>query len=133
MRMVNILLLSFLQWGFVITLPENQKTNCNKKKVSCNSLDSCLLQLSMKYMTKYWSASIQISPVKMSNSKNKVYYFLKKVYSFFQVFMIPHISVKLIGLLQKSKQQSALKRRSRWYSFILLQCFQRWGWTKTFF
>ena len=111
--MVNILLLSFLQWAFVITLLENQKTNCNEKKVSCNSLDSCLLQLTMKYMTKYISASMQVSPVKMSNSKKRFTTY-KKVYSFFHVFMIPHISVKLIGLLQKNKkQQSALKRRSR--------------------
>ena len=131
--MVNILLLSFLQWAFVITLPENQKTNCNEKKVSCNSLDSCLLQLTMKYMTKYISATIQVSPVKISNSKKRFTTY-KKVYSFFHVFMIPHISVKLIGLLQKNKkQQSALKRRSRWYNLILLQCFQRWGCTKTFF
>ena len=40
--MVNILLLNFLQWAFGITLPENQKTNCDEKKVSCNSLDSQL-------------------------------------------------------------------------------------------
>ena len=53
MMMVNILLLSFLQWALVITLPENQKTNCDEKKVSCNSLDSHLLQLTMRYMTKY--------------------------------------------------------------------------------
>ena len=51
--MVNILLLSFLQWALVITLPENQKTNCDEKKVSCNSLDSRLLQLTMRHMTKY--------------------------------------------------------------------------------
>ena len=51
---------------------------------------------------------------KMSNSEKKVYYFLKKVYSFFHVFMIPYIAVKLIELLQKiKKQQSASKRRSR--------------------
>ena len=42
MVMVNILLLNFLQWAFGITLPENQKTNCDEKKVSCNSLDSQL-------------------------------------------------------------------------------------------
>ena len=51
--MVNILLLSFLQWAFVITLLENQKTNCDEKKVSCNLLDSHLLQLTMRYITKY--------------------------------------------------------------------------------
>ena len=39
----------------------------------------------------------------MSNSGKKVYYFPKKVYWFFQVFMIPCIAVKLIGLLQKNK------------------------------
>ena len=44
MMMVNILLL---------TLPENQKTNCDEKKVSCNSLDGQLLKLTMRYMTKY--------------------------------------------------------------------------------
>ena len=54
MMLVNILLLNFLQWAFVITLPKNhQKTNCDEKKVSCNSLDSHLLQLTMRYMTKY--------------------------------------------------------------------------------
>ena len=51
--MVNILLLSFLQWALVITLSENQKTNCDEKKVSCNSLDSRLLQLTIRHMTKY--------------------------------------------------------------------------------
>ena len=40
-------------WAFVIALPENQKTNCRSKLVSCISLDSRLLQLTMKYMTKY--------------------------------------------------------------------------------
>ena len=60
MMMVNILLLSFLQWAFVITLPENQKTNCNEKKVSCNSLESHLLQLTMRYMTKYSNVTVQI-------------------------------------------------------------------------
>ena len=50
----------------------------------------------------------------MSNSEKKVYYFPKKVYLFFHVFMIPYIAVKLIELLQKNKkQQSASKRRSR--------------------
>ena len=53
MMMVNLLLLSFLQWAFVIALPENLKTNCDEEKVSCNSLDSCLLQLTMTYITKY--------------------------------------------------------------------------------
>ena len=53
MMMVNMLLLSFLQWALVITLPENQKTNCDEKKVSCNSLDSRLLQLTIRHMTKY--------------------------------------------------------------------------------
>ena len=43
----------------------------------------------------------------MSNSEKKVYYFLKKVYSFFHVFMIPYIAVKLIGLLQKNKKQQS--------------------------
>ena len=57
---VNTLLLSFLQWSFVITLPENQKTNYDEKKISCNSLDSRMLQLNMTYMTKYWSVSVQI-------------------------------------------------------------------------
>ena len=57
---VNILLLSFLQWSFVITLPENQKTNYDEKKISCNSLDSRMLQLTMTYMTKYWSVIVQI-------------------------------------------------------------------------
>ena len=42
---------------------------------------------------------------KMSNSEKKVYYFLKKVYSFFHAFMIPYIAVMLIGLLQKNKKQ----------------------------
>ena len=37
MMMVNILLPRLLQWVFVITLPENQKTNCEEKRVSCNS------------------------------------------------------------------------------------------------
>ena len=70
---------------------------------------------------------------KMSNSEKKVYYFLKKVYSFFHVFMIPYITVKQIGLLQKNKkQQSASKKRSRWYNFILLQCFQGEGARKRF-
>ena len=36
MMMVNIPLLSFLQWVFVITLPENQKPNYDEKKVSWN-------------------------------------------------------------------------------------------------
>ena len=57
---VNTLLLSFLQWSFVITLPENQKTNYDEKKISSNSLDSRMLQLNMTYMTKYWSVSVQI-------------------------------------------------------------------------
>ena len=35
----------------------------------------------------------------------QVYYSLKKVYSFFHVFMISYIAVKLIGLLQKNKKQ----------------------------
>ena len=70
---------------------------------------------------------------KTSNSEKKVYYFLKKVYSFFHVFMIPYIAVKLIGLLQKNKkQQSASKRWIRWYNFILLQCFQGEGTRKRF-
>ena len=51
--MVNMLLLSFLQWDFVITWPENQKTNRDEKKVSYNPSDSRLLQLTMRYMTKY--------------------------------------------------------------------------------
>ena len=51
--MGNILLLSFLQWAFVIRLPENQKTNYDERKASCNSLDSHLLQLTMMHMTKY--------------------------------------------------------------------------------
>ena len=51
---------------------------------------------------------------KMSNSEKNVYYFLKKVCSFFHVFMIPYIAAKLIRLLQKNKkQQSTSKRRSR--------------------
>ena len=33
MIFVNILLLCFLQWAFIITLPENQKTNFDEKKV----------------------------------------------------------------------------------------------------
>ena len=37
--------------------------------------------------------------------KLQVYYSLKKVYSFFHVFMISYIAVKLIGLLQKNKKQ----------------------------
>ena len=53
MMIVNTLLLSFLQWSFVITLPENQKSNYDEKKISCNSLDSRMLQLTMTYMTKY--------------------------------------------------------------------------------
>ena len=70
---------------------------------------------------------------KMSNSEKKVYYFLKKVYSFFHVFMILYIAMKLIGLLQKNKkQQNASKRRSRWYNFIRLQCFQGEGARKLF-
>ena len=36
---------------------------------------------------------------KMSNSEKKVYYFLKKVYSFFHVFRIPYIAVKLMLVL----------------------------------
>ena len=57
MMMVNILLLSFLHWAFVIKLLENQITNCDKKKVSCNSLDSSMLQLTMRYITnvQMWS------------------------------------------------------------------------------
>ena len=43
MMMVNILLLSFFRGAFVITLLENQETNCNEKKVSCN-----LIQLLIK-------------------------------------------------------------------------------------
>ena len=53
MMMANILLLSFLQRAFVLKLSENQKTNCDEKKVSCNTLDSRLLQLTIRYMTKY--------------------------------------------------------------------------------
>ena len=34
MMIVNILLLSSLLWPSVITLPENQKTNWNEKKVT---------------------------------------------------------------------------------------------------
>ena len=41
----------------------------------------------------------------MSDSEKKVYYSLKKVYSFFHAFMISYIAVKLIGLLQKNKKQ----------------------------
>ena len=57
MMMVNILLLSFLHWAFVIKLLENQITNCDEKKVSCNSLDSSMLQLTMRYITnvQMWS------------------------------------------------------------------------------
>ena len=48
---------------------------------------------------------------KMSNNEKN---FRKKVYSFFHVFMISYIAVKLIGFLQKNKkQQSVSKRRSR--------------------
>ena len=39
---------------------------------------------------------------KMSNNEKN---FRKKVYSFFHVFMISYIAVKLIGLLQKNKKQ----------------------------
>ena len=60
MMMLNILLLSFLQWAFVIKLLENQITNCYEKKVSCNSLDSSMLQLTMRYITKYWNVSVQM-------------------------------------------------------------------------
>ena len=64
MMIVNVLFLNFLKSASVITwfskLPENQKTNCDEKEVSCNSLDSHLQQLTMRYMTKYWSVSVQI-------------------------------------------------------------------------
>ena len=90
-------------------LPENQKTNCDEKKVSCNSLDSHLLQLTIGIYDKILKCQganmILKCRHKMSNSEKKVYYFLKKVYSFFHVFMIPYIAVMLIGLLQKNKKQ----------------------------
>ena len=94
MMTVNIPLLSFLQRAFVITLPENQKTNCGEKKVSCNLLDSHLLQLTIRYLKCQRANMILKYHHKMSNSEKKVYYFLKKVYSFFHVFRIPYIALK---------------------------------------
>ena len=96
MMTVNIPLLIFLQRAFVITLPENQKTNCGEKKVSCNLLDSHLLQLTIRYLKCQRANMILKYHHKMSNSEKKVYYFLKKVYSFFHVFRIPYIAVKLM-------------------------------------
>ena len=127
--MVNILLLNFLQWAFGITLPENQKTNCDEKKVSCNSLDSRLLWLDMRYMTKYWSVSVQIwynNGDKMSNSKKDI--LPKKGIFIFSCVYDPVYSRETNRIFTKNmKQHSASKRRSRWYSFIFLQCFQSSG------
>lgn len=53
MMMINILLLSILPSALVIGLPENGKTTCDEKNVMCSSLDSHLLQLTMRYMAKY--------------------------------------------------------------------------------
>ena len=126
--MVNILLFSFLQWAFVITLPENQKTNCDKNKISCNSIAvarcnwtwgiwQSIEVLACKYDPK-------MSPQNMQQWKKG----LLLVYSFFHVFMIPYVVVRLFRLLKKSKkQQSSSKRWKRWYNLRLLQCFQRWG------
>ena len=47
---------------------------------------------------------------KMNNSEKKIYHFLEKVYSFFHVFMIPYIAVKLIGLLKRSRSNKVPRK-----------------------
>ena len=112
MMLVHILLLNFLQWAFVITLPKNyQKTNCDEKKVSCNSLDSHLLQLTIGIYDKILKCQganmILKCRHKMSNSEKKVYDFLKKGIFIFSCIYDPVYSRDANQIV--TKEQEAIK------------------------
>ena len=47
---------------------------------------------------------------KMSNREKKVYYFLKKVYSFFHIFLILYIAVKLIACYKRTRSNKVPRK-----------------------
>ena len=116
MMMLNILLLSIFQSVFVITLNENKKLTCDKKEGQLQLIG----QSPVANDDEVYDETVNCLRANMilkcrhniSSTKKKVYYFLKRVYSLFHVFMILYKVVKLIGLLQgkKKKQRQCLEK-----------------------
>ena len=116
MMMLNILLLSIFQSVFVITLNENKKLTCDKKEGHLQLIG----QSPVANDDEVYDETVNCLRANMilkcrhniSSTEKKVYYFLKRVYSLFHVFMILYKVVKLIGLLQgkKKKQRQCLEK-----------------------